>query len=178
MKKHQLVGMGGVAALCGVACGESSRMSKSEYKDSVQQWETLKKANGGSYEYRAVFSSWVGYRGETTIRVENEQVVSRAYLGIMAVHDGEAFQTDTLERYTESASEIGTHELGAKPLTTDELSETCAKEDLVVNKKENTIYFEVQLNGVMSLCGVVPDNCADDCFVGVHIDSLRWLKDN
>tara|TARA_R110000851_G_scaffold279768_1_gene433063 strand:- start:472 stop:612 length:141 start_codon:yes stop_codon:yes gene_type:complete len=46
----------------------------------------------------------------------------------------------------------------------------------VVDKEKNTLYFETEINGIMTLCGFVPNGCADDCYQGISIDSFEWVN--
>lgn len=100
--------------------------------------------------------------------------MSRAYQEFTT--DETTGEQEITETYSETKSNLGTHEKGAKPLTIDELYESCAGEYLIVDKEDNTIYFEATTEGLMTLCGFVPKGCMDDCFSGVNIDSFEWIE--
>jgi hypothetical protein len=70
---------------------------------------------------------------------------------------------------------LGVHKNGALPVTVDELYSTCASEYLTVDAINNTIYFETELKGLMTLCGFVPKGCLDDCYNGVRINYFDWI---
>lgn len=151
---------------------------KSEYglthKASQERWEDLKAVNGNSYIYQTTSLSLTGHGSTTEIRVEDAAITSRVYV---------EFETDkingarkTIFSYNEGANKVGSHTKGALALTIDELYETCAKTYLVADAEKNTIYFETNEEGLMTICGFVPDGCADDCYMGVRINSFDWLK--
>ncbi|WP_396601307.1 hypothetical protein [Algibacter sp. R77976] len=145
----------------------------SEYNSSLEEWNTLKKQNNDSYTYTTSTSSWVGYGTNTTLIIQKGTVISRAY---------EAFQFDEsngskiiTDSYLETSKDLNTHENGFATLTMDELYNSCIENYLSVNKNHNTIYFETNNFGILSNCGFVPDNCADDCFRGFRISLFEWL---
>lgn len=142
------------------------------YKKSLNTWNELKAENGNSYTYKTTFISWVGGGSTTELKVENGKVTGRNYQQFIIDNAG---QRTVIDSYTETELEVGTHEKGARPLTIDQLYSSCIGEYLVVDDKTNTIYFETDANGIMTSCGFVPDNCADDCFSGVTINGLNWL---
>lgn len=142
------------------------------YKESLNKWAELKAKNGNSYTYKTTFVSWVGGGSTTELKVENGKVTGRSYQQFIIDNTG---QRTIIDSYTETTSEVGTHQKGARPLTIDELYSSCLGEFLIADDKTNTLYFETDANGIMSSCGFVPDNCADDCFRGVTIKDLNWL---
>ena len=159
-----------------VSCDSLETKNKEVFNSSQRQWELLKKMNGSSYSYTTTFHSWAGYAAKTTIHVENDIIASRECVATFLNYENETFSIDTIEHYIESGHEIGTHVAGAKPLTVDELYYTCAKEYLKVNTKKNTVYLETNKDGLLNLCGYVPDDCFDDCYFGVRIDTIMWIK--
>lgn len=145
------------------------------YNDSKNLWADLKEVNGDSYTYTVKFISWAGFGWNTTIKVEEGQVSERYYEAFVQKYEGGEYLEEITETYTETGDELGFHETGAEPLTIDELYEICISEYLVVNEAENAIYFNTTDAGVISECGYVPDNCADDCFIGFQILEFEWL---
>jgi hypothetical protein len=144
------------------------------YSESLEKWNKLKIINGNSYVYQTSFYSWIGEASITEITVIKGTVTSRVY---------EHFKTNEsngrgalIDTYSESIDNLGVHESGALPKTIDELYNTCSSDYLTVDPNTNTIYFETALNGVMTLCGFVPDRCQDDCFVGTNIKNFEWIK--
>ena len=163
-----------VVTLILVSCESIETKNKELFNSSYQQWENLKKLNGNSYKYITTFSSWTGYSAKTGIQVKDDIITSREC--VVSNFNYETLSYDTIEHYTESANEIGIHEIGANPLTIDELYDTCAKEYLKVNTKNNTIYLETNQDGLLNLCGFVPEGCVDDCYFGIRIDTIMWVK--
>lgn len=141
--------------------------SNINYKTSLKKWNE-RKASDNTYLYTISFTSWVGFGNETTISVLDGQVTGRSYYEFNE-------EMDTTFWYSETIDELNSHSEGAPPLTFDELYATCASEYLVVDEKENKIYFDTDAVGIMNLCGYVPYNCADDCFTGIKISLMLWF---
>lgn len=145
------------------------------YNESKDLWADLKEVNGNSYTYTIEFISWAGFGSRTTIKVEEGEVSERYYEYFLQKYEDGEYQEEITETYTEAGDELGSHEAGAEPLTIDQLYGICISEYLVVNETENTIYFNTNDTGVISECGYVPDNCADDCFIGFQMSNFEWL---
>lgn len=143
------------------------------YIESRSSWMALKKENGNSYEYSLEVLSFTGHGDRTTMTVDNGKVMKRNYLTFF--RDPDTGEIEEQEVYTESGAEVGSNTEGARPLTIDALYETCASEYLVVDEEKNTIYFDTNSEGVISLCGYVPNGCADDCFQGITFSFFAWL---
>ncbi len=144
------------------------------YMDSYDSWTQLKEQNGNSYKYQTTFTSWAGFGNTTEIMVENGVVTGRAYHEFV-INDTTG-EYKTMSSYIETSSNLGSNEAGAELMTIDELYSTCASEYLIVKKSENRIYFETDTTGLMTLCGYVPNSCADDCYYGIRIDSFDWIE--
>jgi len=143
-----------------------------QYNISLDEWKTLKKQYDNSYTYTTSFESWAGFGTNTTLTIQNGIVVSRAYEGYQRDNtNGNIIITET---YIETIEHLNTHERGFPTLTVDELYTSCIEDYLSVNKKNNTIYFETNDIGIISICGFVPDGCIDDCFRGFRISSFEW----
>jgi hypothetical protein len=71
---------------------------------------------------------------------------------------------------------LGSHDKGVSLLTIDDLYKSCASKYLIADSKNNTLYFDTELNGLMTLCGFVPNGCQDDCYQGVKINSFKWIE--
>lgn len=143
------------------------------YNESLTQWSELKNLNGDSYIYQTTFISWAGFGNITELKIESGIVTSRTYQGFITNEANG--QKEIIETYTETLTNLGSHEKGASPLTIDDLYNSCASEYLTVDLENNTLYFETELDGLMTLCGFVPNGCMDDCFRGVEINSLEWI---
>ena len=79
-----------------------------------------------------------------------------------------------IDSYTEGHLNLGTHEKGADVLTIDQLYERLA--EYFTDEENNTTYFETSPDGIVTLCGYVPDECVDDCFKGIRINAFAWLN--
>lgn len=145
----------------------------SDYNNSLDRWGTLKKINGNSYVYVAGSQSWTGFRTATTIRVFNGEVVERSYEEYAFDEEGLKTVTDS---YRETGNQIGTHSKGAAARTMDEVYAFCEEVLRNTHPDHNTLYFETDDQGLMALCGYVPNNCIDDCFEGVRLQSFEWSE--
>lgn len=143
------------------------------YNESLKQWTELKDINGNSYIYQTTFVSWTGFGSITELTIEEGVVTSRVYQEFKTNETNG--QREIIDTYTETKTNLGSHDKGAYSLTIDDLYNSCASEYLTVDKENNTLYFETELDGLMSLCGFVPEGCMDDCFRGVKINSFKWI---
>nr|WP_320022937.1 hypothetical protein [uncultured Draconibacterium sp.] len=143
------------------------------YNESLKQWTELKDINGNSYIYQTTFVSWTGFGSITELKIEEGVVTSRVYQEFKTNETNG--QREIIDTYTETKTNVGSHDKGANSLTIDDLYNSCASEYLTVDKENNTLYFETDLDGLMTLCGFVPEGCMDDCFRGVKINSFKWI---
>jgi hypothetical protein len=164
-----------------ISCGKDESVmtelkgeSGLSYNESFSKWTDMKKKNGNSYIYQTTIVSWFGYGSITELKIENGVVASRSYQQFKT--DGTNGQREIIDSYSETKVELGSHEKGATPFTIDELYDSCASEYLIVDQDKNTLYFEAESDGLMTLCGFVPDGCMDDCFSGVRINSFKWIN--
>lgn len=151
-----------------VVTGESGY----NYRDSRKQWMRLKAEHKNSYQYSILELSFTNNGSETTITVKNGKVTARDYEAfLISEEDG---SRTILSTYSEEKKDLGTHTEGAPPVTIDDLYDTCLAKYLTVDPETNTVYFDTNESGVISLCGFVPDLCQDDCFVGFDISGFSW----
>jgi len=141
---------------------------------SLNKWNDLKNKNGNSYSYTTTFGSWTGYGYTTEFKIENGVIKSRIYEAFKI--NGQDGTKEIIETYSETIDNLGTHSKGAPLMTIDALYDVCAKKYLMANETDNTLYFETGKDGLMTMCGFVPIGCMDDCFEGVIISSLDWMK--
>lgn len=144
------------------------------FVESLFHWHNLKKENGNSYLYKTRFVSFSGYRSSTEIRVEDGIVTSRIFESY--AQDYNTRESVLYESYTETGEELGTNQSGSDILTLDELYKACASQYLIAEPAENSLYFNTQADGVMTLCGYFPKGCQDDCFEGISLESFEWLE--
>ena len=148
-----------------------------EYLDklntSQKTWLNFKKSSNDSYKYIVTNSSWVGFSWETTITIVNGIITQRDF----EYTSTEGLSTDIQQselQWSETGSEIGAHENGAEPITLDEIYNK-AQNDWLIERNNTTIYLETKNNGMISTCGYVENDCADDCFIGIYISNIEEL---
>ena len=184
-----------------VAC--ESFEHQSEFDKSFQKWQNFKNSNKNSYRYVTTGSSWVGVSWETEIVVENGEITERKfrYINFESVvrpingwdqesanrvfeklpHLKEYLKERNLDvlsylEWTERKIELGTHtETAASALWTLDQIYTKAKDEWLVKRENVTTYFKAENAGMLSSCGYVENNCADDCFRGVSIRLIEAL---
>lgn len=144
-----------------------------DFRESKTAWRNLKKEHGNSYVYTILEQSWTGHGSETTLVVDEGKVKERHYVEfIISDEDGSKSITDSYKET--SKKEIGSHSSGAPPYTIDDLYRTCLSKYLTVDHDANEVFFETDEDGVMMLCGYVPNGCQDDCFRGIRISEFSW----
>lgn len=176
---------------------------ESEFDKSFQSWKSFKKSSKNSYRYVTTGSSWVGVSWETEIVVESGEIVERKFRyrnfeSIVRPVNGwdQESASKVLEKlphlveylrernmnilnyleWQERKIELGTHtETAAGSLWTLDEVYAKAKDEWLVKRDDVTTSFETKNNGMISSCGFIPKNCADDCFRGVSIRSIEAL---
>ncbi len=143
------------------------------YNESLSKWNELKTVNGNSYIYQTTSLSWAGFESTTEVKVVEGEVRYRVFQETKT--DQQTGESEITYAYTENENALGNHERGAAPLTIDELYNSCASEYLAVDELNNTIYFEAEVNGLMTLCGFLPNDCVDDCNQDISINAFDWI---
>ena len=151
----------------------------SEYEKSLNSWNELKKTNGTSYSYESTFVSWVGFGSTTKITVVDNTVSSREYIAynLYNPETNEYLGMDNkiiTDQFTEDINTLNTNELGAKPLTIDELYLSCAADYLTLDTSKNEITFTTDTNGILTNCTYYSIGCQDDCSIGIRINNFKW----
>lgn len=154
--------------------GDIEGESGFSYKESKEAWLELKEINGDSYHYTILFLSWTGFGNRTIITVVEGEVNERYYEAFERREENGGQIEEITESYHEMSEDLGTHEEGAEPLTIDELYQICIARYLSVDEQSNSIYFNTNDAGVITTCGYVPKNCADDCFRGFDMLEFEW----
>ena len=155
------------------SCDSDHLEHQDKFEISQKTWLDFKESSNDSYKYTVTSSSWIGFSWETTITVENGIVIQRNF----EYTSTEGISTDIQEdefQWTETDSEIGTHENGAEPITLNEIYNK-AQNDWLMERNNTTTYLETENNGMISICGYVDNQCADDCFIGVSIKKIESL---
>ncbi|HAA16622.1 MAG TPA: hypothetical protein DCE41_34890 [Cytophagales bacterium] len=142
------------------------------YRESREIWRQLKEDHKETYQYAFTFESWAGFGNTTVISVEEGEVVGRKFEAWQ--QNLETGALDVVEAYVEAGGDIGSNEQGAEPVTLDELYQDCRDIYLTTSSIENALYFDTDEEGVLNLCGYVPNGCQDDCFQGITIEFLGW----
>lgn len=169
-------------------------------QDSYNLWKSKSAENNHTYAYTVIGGTWAGASWSTTIHVENGEIVKRKFYytshsnipmpengwgeesiglilknyGVNSLEDFKEMMGRELSlEWEESGADLGTHTdtPAAQLLTLDQVYEKAGSEWLNKGKGFKT-YLETEHAGLLSLCGYVPDNCADDCFVGIDIRSI------
>jgi hypothetical protein len=152
------------------ACKKDGIAYGFDYGRSNLAWQDFKKANGDSYSYQVTTSSWVGYGSETTITIKQGKIIERSYVR-------KAYQSSGLTvvlEWKEDENQLGTHQEGAALMTMDEVYAK-ARDEWLLKRDNAKTYFEAKNDGIISLCGYVPNGCADDCFMGIAIKFIKGL---
>ena len=144
------------------------------YQESIDAWGELKVTNGDSYIYQTTHTSWSSHGNTTEIRVDDGVVTTRIYQEFK-INPSNSDRTITYS-YREDGDGVGSNPKGAEPLTIDELYQTCIKDFMTADVETNTVYFQTTTEGLMTLCGFVPEGCADDCYHGIRIYSFAWQR--
>jgi PKD repeat protein len=164
-----------ILLLLTASCKKEDIAKQSEYDASYKAWINFKSSSKNSYSYTMVYGSWVGIGVTIKVAVNNGKIVSRDYIKLQSRNDG-TNKVDTVRNWHEEAATINTHPNdAADALTMDDIYLKARTEWLKVDAKANDIIFEAKNNGIISDCGYVPNNCADDCFRGITITAVTTL---
>lgn len=158
-----------------ISCNKDDLFYENSFDKSYEEWLIFKEASGNSYRYTVIGSTWVGASWETTVTVTEGEVTARSFK--MTVSD--ELQAGTSEEdleWTESGDEIDSHTdtPAAKIITLDEVYEK-ARTEWLTKKDDVKAFFETDNDGMISTCGYIENNCADDCFIGINISSIEQL---
>ncbi|SHM32685.1 hypothetical protein SAMN04488057_10184 [Cyclobacterium lianum] len=156
------------------SCVSDDLEYENEFEASQTAWTNFKESSGNSYTYTVVFGSWVGFSWETSLTIVDGYVTERHFEYTTLPDDlSEEVPEEELE-WTETEAELGSHQMGAEPMTLDEVYAKARDEWLV--KRENAVtFFERKNDGMISTCGYVENNCVDDCFIGIKINRIDAL---
>lgn len=157
-----------------VSCKKDKLSHEGDFEKSYREWQVFKEASGGSYRYMITSGSWVGYGTETIITVTSGKITGRSYKLILPQGYPVSVPANEMA-WTENENEINTHtSMAATAVTLDQIYEK-ARTEWLIKRKDADVYFEAKNNGMISSCGYVNKNCADDCFIGVHIAYIQAL---
>lgn len=189
-----------------ISCEKDSLEYQNEFDKSYNTWLQFSKANNNTYSYTYTTSSWTGLSTMTTIYVEKNQVIKREFKIHSLSHDliipdggwtkdivikglkEKGYTEDEIKssygetiidrlQWIETKENLGTHGNKNELMTLEQVYHK-AKNDWVLKRDKATVYFEAKNNGLISMAGYVPANCADDCFVGIHIEKIQRSSSN
>lgn len=135
---------------------------------SRESWVTIKGPANRHYRYVDRASSFSGVTWETTIEVQADQVLSRAF----AMRDGNGIALDS---WTETGIAVGTHDDGAPALTMEGVYDGCESTVLGKDPDQYLITLGFRPDGVLAVCVYAQKGCLDDCATGYRISSLDLL---
>ena len=153
------------------SCKKENLAYENAYNKSYRTWTSFKKSSNNSYRYTIEFGSWTGYSTTTVLTVSGGKVVKRSYVRST---ERPLNQTTIIEQWDEEGTTLNTHQTGYPIQTLDEIYQK-AKTEWLPKRTDATTYFESNNSGMISSCGYVENNCADDCFNGVQITSIERL---
>lgn len=153
---------------------------KEKLRQSFRTWQKLKQECGGDYSYKKHWSSWVGFGHETTVIVENNQVVARSFRSFsgrpLPVAPGQSPQPEG-KTWTERGPDLGKHKEGHPPKTLDELY---AEAEAIANGPVppfNRMSLRMDKNGLLLACYLQDTRIADDAPTkGVNLTSITLGK--
>lgn len=158
-----------------IGCDKNDFEFENQFDQSYKSWLAFKKSVNNSYTYKVTGASWIGISWETTITVSSGVVIRREF---KVTHKADYIETPKEEdmEWAESEEEIGSKKdtSAADANTLDEVYEI-AKNDWLQKRKNTETFFETKNNGIISLCGYIDKDCADDCFRGISITSVEVL---
>ncbi|MEE1944880.1 hypothetical protein VRU48_07175 [Pedobacter sp. KR3-3] len=155
------------------SCKKSDIAFESDFARSYKTYTAFKSSTNDSYRYQVNTASWTGHSTETIITVKNGKVVKRAYVA-KNISGGPTPQIVVVEQWIEEEGSLNTHANGAATLTLDQIYEK-ARTVWLLKRKGAKTSLETKNNGMISSCGYVEDNCADDCFNGISIAFIERL---
>ncbi|HEX6430380.1 MAG TPA: hypothetical protein VF008_21960 [Niastella sp.] len=153
------------------ACKKDGIVYYGDFRKSYQAWQDFKKANGDSYSFRVVTSSWAGYGTETTITVKQGKIIERSFVAKRYPDNG---PMTIVQEWKEDESQLGTHDDGPVLLTMDEVYAK-AQDEWLLKRDNAKTFFEAKNDGMISLCGYVENGCQDDCLRGIRIAYIKGL---
>jgi hypothetical protein len=154
------------------SCKKSDIEYENDFDKSYKTWLAFKASSNNSYRYKVNFGSWTGYSHETTVTVKDGKVVERAFIAKSIERPSN--QVVVREEWTEDVNSLNTHQNGDATLTLDDIYHK-AKTVWLLKKKNADVSLETKNNGMISSCGFVPHNCADDCFNGISITLIEAI---
>ncbi len=139
--------------------------------ESLETWNTLKTENGDYYRYEVSAGSVFGPSYDTTLTVQEGEVMRRD-LAITEIDD--EGNITTTKSWSETGAALGSHDEGAELIPIDTYYSRCQDDVLSQSPETNDIYLGFQDNGVLSHCSYVPKDVVVDGG-GYVITSLEFI---
>ncbi len=152
-----------------ISCGKDGLQS--DFDKSLNVWQEFKKSVNNNYSFTLKTQSWSGFADSTSIIVENGIVTGRTYTSY--VIDPQTGIKSTIDNWTETKTNLNSHDSGGKTINIDAIYEMASSKWLKIDKRNNNIHFETKNQGIISLVGYTDKNCKDDCFVGLNISNIK-----
>jgi hypothetical protein len=163
-----------LTSLFAVSCSKKDAITSAVDK-SYKAWSDFKQTSNNTYKYTAITSSFSGSYSETKISVTNGSITARDYVYYeYQYHTDNTPPTKLLSKeWHETTSNLGSHGAeGAELLTLEDVYSHAKNNWLAADPSRNTVTFETNNNGMISVAGYTPKNCQDDCFIGIKIQSI------
>jgi len=154
------------------ACKKIDMVYEDDFHQSLRTWLNFKATSGDSYRYTVSTGSWSGSATQMAVTVQSGKITHRSY--VIKTPQQNSNVLVIREQWEEDESTLNTHVNGGTSLTLDEIYEK-ARTEWLLKRKDATSYFEAKNDGIISSCGYVNNNCADDCFVGITINLIEKL---
>jgi hypothetical protein len=133
--------------------------------ESLAAWQDMKAADDGTYGYTRTSLSFTGFHSTTRFVVADDVVVRRTF-------EGYDENDQLVESFDEQGDEVGSNQGAAPVYTIDELYEVCRDGVLTQDPEANQLFLGFLADGILDHCLYVPNDCADDCSMGVDIESI------
>jgi hypothetical protein len=147
---------------------------EAKLKMAVETWRQAK-PSCASYSYWRGFTSMAAQRSYSTrVQIANDRPVARDYEERGRLPDG---GQGVLVEWHETGNEVGRRDGGIPPSTVEELHAEC-RSALAHDPKSNYLLLEIGDKGVPGFCYYRPNNCADDCAVGIMLGRFQCLTGN
>lgn len=153
------------------ACEKNDIRFNSDFEKSEKAWLSFRNTSNNAYQYTVVGGSWVGSSWETKLTVKDGVVTERYYKYTPAPESDQP-----IIEWTETGNELNNHNdsAAAETMTLDEIYQK-AEQDWLLKRENAQTLFEVNDGGLLFQAGYVPNNCADDCFIGITIKEITKL---
>jgi hypothetical protein len=163
-----------MAGMFVTSCSKKDAIT-TDYDKSYKAWLDFKTSSNNSYKYTTIAGSLFGSYSETKVTVTNGAVTGRDYVYYeYQYHTDNTPPTKVLvKEWQETTGNLGTHGAeGGNLYTLDDIYSHAKNNWLMADQSKNTVTFETNNSGMISVAGYMPKSCQDDCFIGITIQSI------